>query len=358
MRVDTWHQNQKDNRINIYSKITNELSPLSDSQLSTLLESSTPIGNSIGGASALLRICDTKIFIKKIRLTDIERLPENMMSTENLFHLPLYYQYGVGSTGFGAWRELAAHIITTNWVITDENIGFPLLYHWRILPSSSQEPNNEQLMQLDKDVKYWNNSSAICGRLEANLHASADIVLFLEYFPYNLYQWFGHQFAQGDSAIEAACKMIQDQLTQTVSFMNHHGFLHFDAHFHNILTDGHQLYFSDFGLAISPKFSLSEEEIIFSKHHIDYDRYSSVTNFLHCLITHYFGKGNNWVIGLQEYITEDKKALSSSASSIIKRYAPMALLMDKFYRGLQENKKTPYPARELEEAWSIADSWN
>src|ERR1700729_3312206 len=166
-------------RRDIYNKISNDLSLLSDNQISTLLESSTPIGNSIGGSSALLRISDTNIFIKKIRLTDIERLPENAMSTANLFHLPLYYQYGVGSTGFGTWRELAAHILSTNWVIAGECLNFPILYHWRVVPGFSQEPDEEQLVKLDKDVKYWNNSSAIHDRLKANLYASANIVLFL-----------------------------------------------------------------------------------------------------------------------------------------------------------------------------------
>lgn len=44
-------------------------------------------------------------------LTDVELRPENVRSTANLFGLPTFYQYGVGSAGFGARRELAVHLM-------------------------------------------------------------------------------------------------------------------------------------------------------------------------------------------------------------------------------------------------------
>jgi hypothetical protein len=50
--------------------------------------------------------------------------------------LPGILQYGVGSAGFGARREPAAHIMTTKWVLGNEYAGFPLMYHWRVLPDS------------------------------------------------------------------------------------------------------------------------------------------------------------------------------------------------------------------------------
>ena len=58
----------------------------------------------------LLKIGGSNIFVKKVRLTDIERRTENIMSTANLFDYRLYCQYGIGSPGFGVWRELATHI--------------------------------------------------------------------------------------------------------------------------------------------------------------------------------------------------------------------------------------------------------
>lgn len=38
----------------------------------------------IGGKLALISIEDTPVFVKKIRLTDTEKQPENIMSTANL----------------------------------------------------------------------------------------------------------------------------------------------------------------------------------------------------------------------------------------------------------------------------------
>ena len=84
-----------------YDAVSTELASLSDQRLTELVKNAIPIGTSIGGASALLEIDDKKIFVKKIRITDIERQPENIMSTRNIFELPLYYQYGIGSAGFG-----------------------------------------------------------------------------------------------------------------------------------------------------------------------------------------------------------------------------------------------------------------
>jgi hypothetical protein len=99
----------------------------------------------IGGKSALISIDDTPVFVKKVPLTDLEQLPQHFMSTANIFDLPLSYQYGVGSAGFGAWRELTTHIMTTNWVITNECVNFPIMYHWRILPSHPGDIN----------INYW-----------------------------------------------------------------------------------------------------------------------------------------------------------------------------------------------------------
>lgn len=326
----------------IYSAVANELALLSNKHLLELIKNATPMGVSIGGASALLKINGANIFVKKVRLTDIEQRFENVMSTANYFQLPLYYQYGVGSTGFGTWRELATHIMTTNWVLAEDCSNFPMLYHWRILPMTTEEPTSDELKKLEKDVAYWNNSPAIRSRLEANLKASKEVILFLEYFPENLYQWLGKQLADGDVAAESACRMIDNNLRTTTAFINSRGLLHFDAHFHNILTDGELLYFSDFGLAMSSHFDLSEAEAEFLKHHLYYDLYSTATNFLHCLITHYFGE-DKWIESLQEYLTGSRGALPPFISQIIRNYAQIALLMDRFYRTLQKDKKTLYP---------------
>lgn len=45
------------------------------------------------------------MFLKKVALTDRELTASNKMSTGNIFNLPTCYQYGIGSSGFGARCE-------------------------------------------------------------------------------------------------------------------------------------------------------------------------------------------------------------------------------------------------------------
>ena len=100
-------------RIKQYSKVSTNLACLSNEKLKQILANSKPMHEGIGGKSGLISIDDTPVFVKKVPLTDLEQLDQNFMSTANLFNLPLGYQYGIGSAGFGAWRELTTHIMTS-----------------------------------------------------------------------------------------------------------------------------------------------------------------------------------------------------------------------------------------------------
>lgn len=80
---------------------------------SELVDEASVFGSGIGGMSRQLEIDGVPVFAKQISLTDLERRPENVMSTANVFGLPTFCQYGVGSPGFGAWRDLAANALTT-----------------------------------------------------------------------------------------------------------------------------------------------------------------------------------------------------------------------------------------------------
>ena len=220
-----------------------------------------PIGAGIGGKSALLEVAGTPVFVKRVPLTDLERQPDSVRSTANLFALPVFCQYGIGSPCFGAWRELAAHIMTTNWVLAGECESFPLMYHWRVLPVSM--PLSEELADVERAVAYWGGGPEVRRRMEALQQSSASVALFLEYIPQNLYQWLGQQVQAGGEAADRACTMVERDLEAVISFMNSRGLLHFDAHFENILTDGQRLFFADYGLAISSRFELSPEEVAF-----------------------------------------------------------------------------------------------
>ena len=331
-------------RFSNYRLLSTKLASFNDQGLAELIQAASGLGTSIGGSSFMLKIDNLPIFIKKIKLSSLESTPENFKSTKNIFQLPLYYQYGVGSAGFGAWRELAAHRTTTNWVLAGECLNFPLLFHYRILPSAKHTPTDDELIKIESDVKYWNNSPAIRSRLLARLKATTDIVLFLEYFPSNLYDWYGNQLKHGDFVTSSS--MIGDELVKTITYMKAHGLFHMDAHFWNILTDGDHIYFSDFGLALSSSFELSEPEISFFNKHHNYDYYSGVTNFLHCIITSLFGH-EAWISRLKECI-QAKTKLPSILQSIVERYAPVALIMDDFYNKLRfESKEVPIPIDKL-----------
>src|ERR1035441_812187 len=112
-------------RLVAYGTASTRLSLLSDRQLGEAVAAADPLGFGIGGRSAELDIDGTRVFVKRIPLTDVETRPENARSTANLFGLPMFYQYGVGSAGFGAWRELAVHTKPTSCTLGNEYEGFP-----------------------------------------------------------------------------------------------------------------------------------------------------------------------------------------------------------------------------------------
>lgn len=123
-------------RVSAYAAVGSRLSLYCDRQLRKAVAAAPELGSGIGGRSTEMEVEETRVFVKRVPLTDLELRPEHVRSTANLFGLPLFYQYGAGPAGFGAWRELAAHIMTTGWVLENRYTGFPLLYHWRVLPGS------------------------------------------------------------------------------------------------------------------------------------------------------------------------------------------------------------------------------
>ena len=343
---------QQKERLETFAHAATTLACCSDVKLERMLQEATKLHTGIGGSSALIHLDELEIFVKKIPLTDLERLPENVMSTANLFDLPPYYQYGIGSAGFNAWRELVAHIMTNNWVLSEATGNFPMLYHWRILPNAPAEPMNEtKLIDLETQVAFWGGASSIRKRLEALHSSSACIVLFLEYFPTTLYRWLGSQLSEGGAKAELVVSFLDEELRQLCRFTSSRGFVHFDNHFNNILTGG-RIALSDFGLALSQDFDLNESELEFLKTHRTYDRCSTIINLLHLVIQTVFGSGD-WVKHLQDCVSGDIskiEALGPSVADTVKRYAPIAQTMAAFHRELRGTiHNTPYPDLKLEE---------
>jgi hypothetical protein len=343
---------QHKERLETFAHASSKLACCSDLKLERMIHEGTKLHTGIGGSSSLIQIDELEIFVKKIPLTDLERLPENVMSTANLFDLPPYYQYGVGSAGFNAWRELIAHIMTNNWVLSEATGNFPMLYHWRILPQALAESMNEAERQdLETQVRFWGGSSSIKKRIEALHSSSAYIALFLEHFPTTLYHWLGSQLSEGGAKAELVVSFLDEELRQLCKFTSSRGFIHFDNHFKNILTGG-RIALSDFGLALSQDFDLSESELEFLHIHRSYDRCSTITNLVLSIIQSVFGSGD-WEKHLRDCVNgeiSEVAALGPSVVDTVKRYAPIAQVMASFIRDLRATThSTRYPDLKLDE---------
>ncbi|NUS91293.1 MAG: protein kinase family protein, partial [Nocardia sp.] len=323
----------------------------SDHMLRELVEAATPLGAGIGGKSALLEVAGAPVFVKRVPLTDLERQPEHIRSTANLFDLPLFCQYGVGligGPGFGAWRELAVHTMTTNWVLAAEHDGFPLMYHWRVLPDTTPLP--AELADIDRAVAYWDGRPQVRHRIEALRDSSASIALFLEYIPQNLHEWLNARVEAGGEIADRACTMVESELAAGTAFMNSRGLLHLDAHFGNILTDGRRLYFGDYGLALCARFDLSPEESAFFDRNQTYDCGYTATYLVNWLVTALYGLRQGARATMVRAIAEGKppEGVPGEVATVLIRHAPIAAAISEFMRAFQQtSRSTPYPDEEI-----------
>ncbi|NUP66688.1 MAG: hypothetical protein HOW71_31450 [Nonomuraea sp.] len=256
----------------------------------------------------------------------------------------MFYQYGVGSAGFGAWRELAAHLMTTGWVLRGGFPGFPLLHHWRILPDHPPTGFADAFGGIEGAVAHWEGSAAVRRRLQAVGRSSAGLVLFLEHVPHTLATWLAdHEDA------ETALPWMEDALTRGTAFMSAQGLVHFDAHFRNLLTDGRQVYFADFGLALSSRFELSPEEAEFLSDHLVYDRCYVPTH----LLRHHLLDPVRGDVGREDFVREwatgrRRDGVPTRTAAFLDRHARTASVLDDFHhRLLTHSKRTPFPAAAL-----------
>lgn len=338
-------------RLTPHTDIATSLSLLSDHELAELVESGTPLGTGMGGRAALVEVDGTRVFVKRVPLTDLERRPENVRSTANLFDAPPYFHYGIGSPGLGAWRELAVHTMTTNWVLADHFPGFPLMHHWRVLPDVPQ-PLPSQLADVERAVAYWGGSEAVRERIEGLRTASVYLTLFLEYVPHTLHDWLDAQLRTDDA--DAACVLVERQLAEITDFLADRQLLHFDAHFQNILTDGRQLYLADYGLALSARFRLTPQERVFFDRHRHYDRDYTIRHLVIWLVTALYGHRGPERDAFIRAIADGAQPegdIPRAAADIITRHAGWTTVMDDFARRLQEESRlTPYPDEALRAA--------
>ncbi|KTD19418.1 hypothetical protein [Legionella israelensis] len=299
---------------------------MSNKQLQSALSDSTVKHQGIGGSSVEIEVGNVPIFVKKVPISEFELKPNNYMSTANIFNLPMCYQYGIGSAGFGAWRELAAHIMTTNWVITGKCPNFPIMYHWRTIPDSISK---EDLSYWDSQENYfanWENNPQIKFRIESLNQAKTSVLLFLEHFPKNLYQHLNEVLTANKSKNDSGkhLKRIRNSFKNVLDFMKANNFLHMDVHFWNALADEENIYLSDFGLSLSKRFDLSTSEKHFFEDNKNYDRCSFSINLLHSVLTSYLGN-TNWDQTLNDYLNNKLSVdIPREVKALLSKHAAVA----------------------------------
>ena len=206
-----------------YFNLSSQIAQLDNLQLHSLFDDNA--SRTGWGINHIIDLGQSKVFVKRVPVTNIEY--DNLFSTKNLYDLPTYYNYGVGSAGFGVFRELVTHIKTTNWVLDGAIPNFPLMYHYRIIPFSGQRANVDMERQKGY-VEYWGNSANIGNYMLDRANANYELVLFLEYIPHVLETWL----LENPSKFQRAL----DDLGTTITFLREKGIIHFDMHFQNILT--------------------------------------------------------------------------------------------------------------------------
>ncbi|MER6473575.1 protein kinase family protein [Streptomyces collinus] len=343
-------------RVSAHAAVGARLRQLGDRRLRDVVAGTRGLGSGIGGRAAELEVDGLRVFVKRVPLTDLELTGDRIRSTANLFGLPLFYQYGVGSAGFGAWRELAAHLMTTSWVLSDEYAGFPLLYHWRVLPDTPPDGFVDAFGGVEGAVAHWDGSAAVRRRLEAIGAASFSLVLFLEYVPHTLADWLrdtrhaaGPGSVNGSADRSRAYLWAEDALREGTEFMSGRGLVHFDAHFRNVLTDGRRVYFADLGLALSRDFELSTAARGFLTDHLPYDRSYVTTHLLRHHLPDEVRGGVEPGAFLRAWTAGDRPgSVPPGLAALIDRHAPHALVLDDFHhRLLTHSKHTPFPTAEV-----------
>jgi hypothetical protein len=346
-------------RLERFARGTAALSALGADELREQIAGMNHIGVGIGGTTGVLDVAGDPVFVKRLPLTDLERTPDNLMSTANLFDLPVVCHYGVGfAPSVGAWRELAASTMATEWTLAGRLDCFPLLYHWRVVDGAAfADALPDELADRDRAVAHWHGSPAVGHRIDAIARSTASLVLMFEYVAHHLPEWLAVEVAAGSG--EAAVAIVERALRFDLARMNAAGLLHFDAHLGNMLTDGARVYFADLGLATSPRFALSPDEAAFIAANAGHDPCHAITRLVDWLVTELAGApdwlARNDAIARVAAGGTLGASVPAWAAAIIERYAPVAAVINEFYRQLHlEDRRTPYPAAAVHRACATA----
>jgi hypothetical protein len=290
------------------------------------------------------------VFVKLVPIATLELASQNRGSTANIFGLPAYYQYRIGACGFGAWRDLEVHRRANEWVLSEQCGSFPLLHHWRVLPIVQTGYDDK------RSLEPWGDCPEIHQRVSAVNDATSSAVLFLEYVPLTLGQWFQDQMKRADDPASFAIE-IEEKLEQLLAFIHAKGLLHLDAHFENILTDGTRLYLTDYGLSLSRDFELGPDERAFFDQHQNFDLCTAINSLVHAVVT-YYDSETAWRQTLRELVAGSQAAIDAAPDRIrsyLLTRAPLALAVGDFYDRLLADLTTPYPAAAFDELLAVTE---
>ncbi|MEM7081048.1 MAG: hypothetical protein AAF513_20725 [Pseudomonadota bacterium] len=221
----------------------------------------------------LVRVKRRKVFVKRVPLT-VQEYAEPF-ATRNLSGVPGFFNYGIGSMGSNAWRELAAATQATEWVLDGRCEGFAMLLHHRVV-TRSRRAAAPAGKWLDDYVCYWGSSPRIRKRVVERITGPAELLLFFEYFPA---VWADDHRSDLSNVVTGAA-----EVARIVEFLGAHGMTHFDAHPHNVMRDAQRYYLTDFGLALDRQFDLAASEHRFLDRHRHYDQANVVARVVGFLI--------------------------------------------------------------------------
>lgn len=325
---------------------------MGDGSVAELVQGARALGSGIGGTTFVASVGGISVFCKLLPLTDLEGRSDNLRSTANLYRLPPFCHYGVGSPGMGAWRELATHLATTRWVLGGVCANFPILYHWRVLPLPAfPGPLPAELGDVDRMATFWAGSSAVRARLVAIGRACRSLLLVCESIPDTVSAWLSTRMGDGPTATDAALAMVDTELGAAVSVLNARGWLHFDAHFDNALTDGHTVYLADFGLAASRRFAMTDDERAFVRTHAGHDRAYVATEVANWIVREMAGartRPERMASLRHSAAGNPPPGVAGVAARLLATYAPTAVVMNGFYGTLiDDGPAAPFPADAL-----------
>ena len=298
-------QNSINQRREKYLQLSSRLAQLDNVQLRNLSDDRKSMGY---GLNHTISLEPFQIFVKRIPVTTTEY--DHLFSTKNIYNLPAYFNYGIGSAGINIFRELITHIKTTHWVLEEEIATFPLLYHYRIMPFLGP-PTDTDEEWLENFVEYWGSCTNIKNYMLDKANAKYELILFLEYVPHVLSTWLPANLSEFQKPINDLCR--------TMVFLRKKGVTHLDAHFQNVLTDGEQIYLTDFGLVLDRSFALAPEEEAFYEQNLSYDYAEILLNLGHMIVL------------LYDSCSEDDKCRINHAYSIqegLKPYELRAILLN------------------------------